>query len=133
MRANLFSTLAAALVIISMLALTSSGCGGSYEETISGVKVPVPNAMTKNAEKPAEVSFLGFGAGQASFHGKMETDKVVEFYKKELAARGWEPNMNLQSGGAMLAYTKEGKTLLIAVGKANDDTTLSLTLGGMGK
>jgi len=133
MRANLFSTLTTALVTISIFALTSSGCGGSYEETISGVTVPVPNGMAKNAEKPAEVSFLGFGAGQASFHGKMETDKVVEFYKKELAARGWEPNMNLQSGGAMLAYTKEGKTLLIAVGKANDDTTLSLTLGGMGK
>ena len=33
----------------------------------------------------------------------------------------------------MLAYTKEGKTLLIGVGKANDDTILSLTLGGMGK
>jgi hypothetical protein len=133
MRANLFSTFTTALVTIAILALTSSGCGSSYEETISGVKVPVPNGMAKNSEKPAEMSFLGFGAGQASFHGKMETDKVVEFYKKELAARGWEPNMNLQSGGAMLAYTKEGKTLLIAVGKANDDTTLSLTLGGMGK
>ena len=82
--------------------------------------------MAKNAEKPAEVSFLGFGAGQASFHGKMETDKVVEFYKKELAARGWEPNMNLQSGGAMLAYTKEGKTLLIAVGKARASEHLSV-------
>ena len=35
--------------------------------------------------------------------------------------------MNMQSGGAMLAYSKEGKTLLIAVGKANDDTTLTLT------
>jgi hypothetical protein len=133
MRANLFSTFTTALVTIAILALTSSGCGSSYEETISGVKVPVPNGMAKNSEKPAEMSFLGFGAGQASFHGKMETDKVVEFYKKELAARGWEPNMNLQSGGAMLPYAKEGKTLLIAVDKANDDTTLTLTLGGMGK
>jgi hypothetical protein len=133
MRANLLSTFTTALVTIAILALTSSGCGSSYEETISGVKVPVPNGMAKNSEKPAEMSFLGFGAGQASFHGKMETDKVVEFYKKELAARGWEPNMNLQSGGAMLAYAKEGKTLLIAVDKANDDTTLTLTLGGMGK
>jgi len=133
MRANLFSTLTTALVTISIFALTSSGCGGSYDETISGVKVPVPNGKAKHSEIPAEMWFRGFGAGQASFHGKMETDKVVEFYKKELAARGWEPNMNLQSGGAMLAYAKEGKTLLIAVGKANDDTTLSLTLGGMGK
>ena len=109
MRANLFSTLAAALVTISMLALTSSGCGGSYEETISGVKVPVPNGMAKNAEKPVEVSFLGFGAGQASFHGKMETDKLVEFYKKELAARGWEPNMNLQSGAPCLLTPRKAR------------------------
>jgi hypothetical protein len=133
MRANLLSGLTIALVTISILTLTCSGCGGSYEETISGVTIPVPNAMAKNSEKSAEMSFLGFGAGQASFHGKMKPDKVVEFYKKELAGRGWEPNMNIQSGGAMLAYTKEGKTLLIAVGKSNDDTTLTLTLGGMGK
>ncbi len=82
---------------------------------------------------PRRCRFSVSAPGQASFHGKMETDKIVEFYKKELAARGWEPNMNLQSGAAMLAYTKEGKTLLIAVGKAHDDTTLSLTLGGMAK
>jgi hypothetical protein len=38
--------------------------------------------------------------------------------------------MNLRSGGAMLAYTKEGKTLLIGVGKQSDATHLSLTVGG---
>ena len=64
----------------------------------------MPKALAKNSEKPAEMSFLGFGAGQASFHGNMETDKIVEFYQKELAARGWQPNMNMQSGDAMLAY-----------------------------
>ncbi|MGH7874474.1 MAG: hypothetical protein ACREQO_19950 [Candidatus Binatia bacterium] len=133
MRANLFSTLTTTLVVLSIFGIALSGCGGSYEDTISGVKVPVPKAMEKDSEKPAEMSFLGFGAGQASFHGKMDPDKIVEFYKKELAARGWQPNMNMQSGGAMLAYSKEGKTLLIAVGNSNDSATLTLTVGGMGK
>ena len=63
----------------------------------------------------------------------MDPDKIVEFYKKELAARGWQPSMNLQSGGAMLAYSKEGKSLLIAVGNSNDGAILTLTVGGMGK
>ena len=83
-------------------------CGGLRDETISGVTIPVPSAMKKGAEKPVEISILGFGAGQATFHGNMEIDKLVEFYKKEMPARGWQPSMNLLSGGAMLAYSKDG-------------------------
>jgi hypothetical protein len=121
--------LAAALMSVLII----SGCGGAYEETISGVQVPVPKAMTKSTEKPVEMSILGFGAGQASFHGNMETDKLIEFYKKEMAARGWQPNLNIQSGGAMLAFTKEGKTLLVAIDKPDKETRLTLTVGGVGR
>ena len=122
------------LICLSLfIAAILSGCGGSRDETVSGVTIPVPNAMKKGAEKPVELSFLGFGAGQATFHGDMTTEKIVEFYKEELPARGWQQSMNLQSGGAMLAYSKEGKSVLIGIGKQNDETVLSLTVGGVGK
>ena len=120
------------LVVLLLLILASS-CAGSRDETVGGVTVPVPGAMKKGAEKPVEVSFLGFGAGQASFHGNMESAKLVEFYKKELPARGWQENMKLLSGGAMLAYSKDGKTLLIGISKEEKDTVLSLSVGGVGK
>ena len=120
------------LVPAIFLSFLASGCGGSYEETISGVKIPVPKAMTRRSEQPVEMTFLGFGAGQASFHGNMDTDKIVDFYKKEMPARGWQPNMNVQSGDAMLAYSKEGKTMLVAVSKEKDGTNLTLTVGGTG-
>jgi hypothetical protein len=117
----------------SLLVLTlSSGCAGSYDETIAGVSIPVPKGMTRSTEKPVEMSLLGFGAGQATFHGNMDSEKIVEFYKKEMAARGWQSNMNLRSGGAMLAYGKEGKTLLVGVGQQEGKTSLTLTVGGMG-
>jgi hypothetical protein len=61
------------------------------------------------------MSLLGFGAGQATFQGNMDADEIVEFYKKELPSRGWQTSMNVRGGG-MLAYTKEGNTLLIGVG-----------------
>jgi hypothetical protein len=121
------------LVAATFLPILVSGCARSYEETISGVKVPVPKAMIRSSEKPVEMTFLGFGAGQASFHGNMDTDKVVEFYKKEMPARGWQPDMNVRSGGAMLAYSKEGKTMLVAIGKEKSETSLTLTVGGMGR
>ena len=117
------------LLIAAMLA----ACGGSRDETISGVTVPVPSAMKKGSEKPVEISFLGFGAGQATFHGDMESTKLVEFYQKEMPARGWQPSMNLLSGGAMLAYSKDGKSVLIGIGKQNGATVLSLTVGGVAK
>jgi len=116
-----------------LIAIMLAACGGSRDETISGVTVPVPSAMKKGSEKPVEISFLGFGAGQATFHGDMESNKLVEFYKKEMPARGWQPSMNLLSGGAMLAYSKDGKSVMIGIGKQNGETVLSLTVGGVGK
>jgi hypothetical protein len=121
------------LILTLILPLIVAACGGSRDETISGVAIPVPNAMKKGPEQPSEIAILGFGAGQASFRGKMDTDKLVEFYKKEMPARGWQANMNLRSGGAMLAFSKEGKSVMIGIGKQNDDTVLSLTVGGVGK
>ena len=116
-----------------LLAVILTACAGSRDETISGVTVPVPSAMKKGSEKPVEISFLGFGAGQATFHGDMESNKLVEFYQKEMPARGWQPSMNLLSAGAMLAYSKDGKSVMIGIGKQNGETVLSLTVGGVGK
>ena len=115
------------------LSLLFTACGGSRDETIGGVVVPVPKALKKGPDKPSEISILGFGAGQASFHGNMDPDKVVEFYNKELPARGWQASMNLRSGAAMLGFSKEGKSIMIAVGKQNDETVLTLTVGGVGR
>jgi hypothetical protein len=121
------------LVAATFVPILVSGCNRSYEETISDVKVPVPKAMTRSSEKPVEMTFLGFGAGQATFHGNMDTDKIVQFYKKEMPARGWQPDMNVRSGGAMLAYSKEGKTMLVAISKEKSETSLTLTVGGVGR
>jgi hypothetical protein len=117
------------ILLFAALAL-SNGCARSYDETIAGVSVPVPKAMTRSTEKPVEMSLLGFGAGQATFQGKMAADEIVEFYKKELPSRGWQTSMNVRGGSAMLAYTKEGNTLLIGVGKQSGATDLILTVGG---
>ncbi len=118
----------------ALVLLMRAGAGaGARDETVAGVAVPVPSAMKKGEEKPVELSFFGFGAGQASFHGSMDSAKLGEFYKKELPARGWRESMNLLSGGALLAYSKEGKTLMIGIGKDDKGSVLSLTVAGVGK
>jgi hypothetical protein len=128
-RNPVFSGLRYAAMLAVIATLLASGCARVKDETIAGVSVPVPAAMTRNAAKASEMSLFGFGAGQASFHGTMASEEVVEFYRKEMAARGWQPDMNLRSGGAMLAYSKEGKTLLIGIGQQQGETQLSLTVG----
>jgi len=115
--------------LLLLIVLTAS-CGGSYDETIAGVAVPVPKGMTRSSAKPAEISLLGFAAGQAAFHGAMDSEQIVEFYKKEMPKRGLQSSMNLRSGGALLAYSKAGKTLLIGVGTQDGQTSLSLTVSG---
>jgi len=133
MRWALNSVRSVASFAVLLLLMLASACGGSRDETVSGVTLPVPSAMKKGAEKPVEISIFGFGAGQATFHGNMESAKLVEFYKKELPARGWQESMNLVSGGAVLAYSKDGKTVLIGISKDDKGTVLSLTVGGVGK
>ena len=121
------------IAVAMLLIVSTSSCGGSYEETISGEAIPVPKAMTRGSDKPVEMNFFGVGAGQASFHGDMDAEKIVEFYKKEMPARGWQPNMSLRSGSTLLAYSKDGKTMLVAVGKQNNATQLTVTVGGAGR
>lgn len=43
-----------------------------------------------------------------------------------MPGRGWQPNMNLRSGGS-----KAGKTLLVAIGNQDGKINLTLTVGGM--
>jgi len=133
MRWALNSVRSVASFAVLLLLMLASACGGSRDETVSGVTLPVPSAMKKGAEKPVEISIFGFGAGQATFHGNMESAELVEFYKKELPARGWQESMNLVSGGAVLAYSKDGKTVLIGISKDDKGAVLSLTVGGVGK
>jgi len=119
-------------LLVLLLCMLASACAGSRDETVAGVTLPVPSAMKKGAEKPVEIAIFGFGTGQASFHGNMESAKLVEFYKKELPARGWQDSMNL-IGGGVLAYSKDGKTVLIGISKDDKGSVLSLTVGGVGK
>ena len=95
--------------------------------------------MMRSADKPAEMALLGFAAGQATFQGKLETDEIVEFYKKELPTRGWQSNMNLRSGGAMLTVLPLASgfwitgllALLLVGGNGSGKTSLLRVLCGL--
>ncbi len=57
-------------------------------------------------------------------------DKVADFYKKELAAKGWkEENTMTQSGDSplhMLTYSKEDRTALVMITKDGDKTSITV-------
>jgi len=59
----------------------------------------------------------------------LEPNQVVDFYKKEMPARGWKPSIGVLSQGGMLTYAKEGKSLIVMVGKSNGDTNMTITVG----
>ena len=111
------------------MAVMLAGCGGSHDETVGGLQVPIPGGMTKSEEKGVELSIPGFGGAQASYRGKLEPNQVVDFYKKEMPARGWKPSIGVLSQGGMLTYAKEGKSLIVMAGKSNGDTNMTITVG----
>jgi hypothetical protein len=116
-----------------LLAGIIAGCSGARDETVAGVVVPVPRAMERLAGQGIELSIPGFGGGQASFQGNTPPDKIIEFYKQEMPARGWQPGTSLLGRGGILTYSKEGKNVLIAVGTRNGGSTLSVTVSASGK
>ena len=122
-------------VLIGLVALSLglAGCGGSYEESVAGVKIPIPNGMTKSQATGIQLSLPGLGGAQASFQGNLEPEKIVEFYKKELPNRGWQPNIGLTSKGGLLTYTKENQTVVVMVTKGGGGSNLSITVGGTGR
>ena len=62
------------IAIAVFCAFGLSGCGGSYEDTIAGVAVPVPKSMTRSSEAPVEMKFFGFGAGSGGRGGFRTSD-----------------------------------------------------------
>jgi hypothetical protein len=112
------------------ITVSTSSCGGSYEETVGGVKIPIPGGMTKSQEQGIELSLPGFGGAQAAYQGKLDPDKVIEFYRKEMPARGWQASIGLLSKGGVLTYTKETTTVVITVGKTDSGTSMTIIAGG---
>jgi hypothetical protein len=117
-------------VYLFLFAVSFWACGGAHEETVGGINVPVPGGMTKSEEKSIELSLPGFGGAQAAYQGKLDPDKVVEFYKKEMPARGWQPSVGAVSKGGMLSYAKESKSVVVMVGKNETGTSMTITVGG---
>ena len=113
--------------------LILAGCNKSYDEKIGGVDIPIPRGMKKSDGVGLEVALLGFGGGQSSFRGQLGPGKVIEFYEKEMPARGWQPNAGVISKGGMLTYAKDARTVMIMVGGNNDATTMTVTVGGTGR
>lgn len=117
-------------IAVCLLWMTVSvlSCGGSYEETIGDVKIPIPRGMTKSQNKSIELSLPGFGGALAAYEGKIAPDNIVEFYRQEMPARGWEPSIGLLSQGGMLTYVKDNKTVMVTVGKTDNATSMTITV-----
>jgi hypothetical protein len=120
------------LFLLAMIAIFA-GCNKSYDEKIGGVEIPIPRGMKKSDGAGLEVALLGFGGGQSSFHGQLEPGKVIEFYKKEMPLRGWQPNGGVVSQAGMLTYAKDNRTVIIMVGGNNDAAAMTVTVGVTGR
>ena len=125
---------AAARALLLFLSFVLAGCAtiGPRDEIVAGVAVPVPGGMKKAPEEKMEINFPGFAGGRAAFRGSVTTDEIVQFYKKEMSARGWKSNASLVTHGGMLAFSKDGKNVLITVSGSGGDTTLNVVVGSAG-
>ena len=115
------------------MTLIFAGCTGSYEEKVAGVDIPIPRGMKKSDGQGLEVALLGFGGGQSWFRGQLDTRGVIEFYEKEMPSRGWKPTVGVTSKGGLLTYARDNRTVIVMVGESNGATSITVTVGGIGR
>jgi hypothetical protein len=86
--------------------------------------------VTKSPQQGIEVALPGFSGAQVSYEGNIEPEKIIDFYKKEMPARGWQPAAGILTKGGMLSYTKEGKAVMIMAGPKDGKTALTIMVAG---
>ena len=117
---------------LPLFSLALSGCAmGPRDEIIAGVAIPIPGGMSQAQDQRIELTIPGFGAGQAAYRGSVSPDEIVDFYQREMPARGWRSNASLVTQGGLLAYSKDSRSVLILVGRSESSTTLAVTVGSL--
>lgn len=126
------SFLSVPMVVLFLVAIVITGaCGGAHEETIAGVRVPIPRGMKKSPQQGLQLALPGFGGAQANYEGNSAPEKIVAFYKTELPKRGWQPAAGILGKGGILSYTKGGNALMVMIGAQDGKTALTLMVGGV--
>jgi hypothetical protein len=117
------------LCVACILMLTVFGCQRRITEVIAGEEIPIPDKMTKNADKAIE-PVPGLDDGQVSYQGKVTPAEIFTFYQEVMAAKGWQPTARFADKKDRIAYTKGNKLVLIRYEEMpNGPTILTILVG----
>ena len=117
------------LCIVCILMLAVFGCQGRITEVIAGEEIPIPDKMTKNADKAIE-PVPGFDDGQVSYQGKVTPAEIFTFYQEVMAAKGWQPTARFSDQKDRIAYTKGNRLVLVRYKEMpNGPTILTILVG----
>ena len=114
--------------VLCSVMLAMSGCKETNQE-IAGVSIPIPDKMTKNADK-SFAPIPGFEDGQASYEGKVSPADIFTFYQEVMAAKGWQPNSWFADQKDRIAYTKGNRVVLIRYNQTPAGTTVLTVMVG---
>jgi hypothetical protein len=117
------------LCIVCILMLAVFGCQGRITEVIAGEEIPIPDKMTKNADKAIE-PVPGFDDGQVSYQGKVTPAEIFTFYQEVMAAKGWQPTARFSEQKDRIAYTKGNRLVLIRYKEMPNGPTILTVLVG---
>lgn len=117
------------LCIVCILMLAVFGCQGRITEVIAGEEIPIPDKMTKNADKAIE-PVPGFDDGQVSYQGKVTPAEIFTFYQEVMAAKGWQPTARFSDKKDRIAYTKGNRLVLVRYKEMPNGPTILTVLVG---
>jgi hypothetical protein len=105
--------------------------GGDMEVRYNQEKLPVDFPEDIPVYSPSKVTMsqvLNKGvSAMATLSTQDESAKVIDYYKKELAAKGWTIDGEMNLGGVVMFQGKKGSSMLnVSVMKSEDGTNITL-------
>jgi hypothetical protein len=104
---------------------------------LPGATLPALPTFEVDGEVPEDIPVvepnenLVTSAGLVSYETGTDFSTVLEFYKDEMPANGWEESLDALEFGetAILNYTKEGQTAVVTLSVSGGKTVVLIALG----
>jgi hypothetical protein len=91
--------------------------------------LPVPVGLKNLPQQSYSFESQGVRVGVLKFQGKSDPDRVVSFYKEQMAMYNWSLLNVVEYGSRLMNFERENETCIITIESKGSTVLLTISLG----
>lgn len=91
--------------------------------------VPIPVGFNLSSRDSYRFENAGIRVGALKYHGKSSLDRVINFYKEQMALYNWSLLNVSEFGETLLNFERDTETCIISVSAKGNSVAISISLG----